>query len=164
MTQSGIYPIENPLILYHILLPITMFMLWLIFSSLYNTKRKIDIIITSIFILSSILNSIWYQSDTFPSHGLTLLCNLGIWLPLNTFKDLLLLPTKIGITKHAIFWFSIFTLFFYSITFFTFTFYNLYTENYWLQNINFYSGLILYSGYFIVLYLDINRNKYTYEK
>ena len=163
MTWSGIYPIENPLILYHILLPFTMFMLYIIFSNLSITKRKIDFIITIVFILSSIINSVWYQTESFPSHGLTLLCNLGIWLSLNTFKDLLLLPTKIDITKHAIFWLSIFTLFFYSITFFTFTFFNLYIEYSGLQDLSFYSNFILYPGYLIALYFDVNRTKSIYE-
>jgi len=163
MSWSGIFPIENPLILYHILLPTTMIMLWLIFSNEFNNRRGIDFFITIIFIFISISNSIWHQNDIFPSHGLTLLCCLGIWLSLQTFKQMILLPTKVNVTKRAVFWLATLTLFFYSITFFSFTFYNFHLGVIWLNDLNFYSGITLYLGYLIALYFDVNRNKYTYE-
>ena len=163
MTWSGPFSIQNPLILYHILLPLTMLILWFISRNLTSSIHKINFVITVTFILLSISNSIWYQNDVFPSHGVSLLCNLGVWLALGIFKDIILLPSKIKITKRAEFWFAVFSLIFYSTTFFTFTFYNFFSKSYWLQDFSFYSNFILYPGYCIAFYFDINRNKYTYE-
>lgn len=163
MTWSGIYPIENPLILYHILLPLTMLLLWFISRYLFKENRKIIIVITALFILLNISNSIWNQQDVFPSHGLSLLCNLAVFLSLLIFKNIIFLPAKIKIVRRADFWFAISTLSFYSITFFTFTFYNLFIEATWLQDVKYYSGLIFYVGYLIAFYFDVNRFKYNYE-
>jgi hypothetical protein len=162
MTLNGLFPIKNTLILYHVLLPLTMFMLWLIFNKLPNNKRNIDFIIMIIFVLSAIGNSIWQQTALFPSNGLALLCVLGVWLSLQTFKKMLLLPIQVKITKQAVFWLSASTLFFYSITFFTFAFFHYHYGVEWLQRLNAYSVFILYMGYGLALYFDINRNKFDY--
>jgi len=163
ISESGVFPIKNSLILYHILLPTTMIMLWLIFSNESNNKRKSDYFITILFVFISISNSIWHQYDIFPSHGLALLCNLAVWLSLQTFKQMILLPSNVNVTKRPFFWLATFTLFFYCITFFSFTFYNFHLGIMWLLDLNFYSGFMLYLGYFVALFFDVNRNKYAYE-
>ena len=116
--------LPNLALVYHILLPLTMLFLWLIFSQLVNNFRKIDLIITVGAILLAIINSMFYQVDVFPSIGVSLLCNLAVWLCLQTFKNIINWPTSVSLVKRPEFWLSLITLFFYLITFFYFTFYN----------------------------------------
>tara|TARA_B100000809_G_C15116876_1_gene522797 strand:+ start:442 stop:1074 length:633 start_codon:yes stop_codon:yes gene_type:complete len=161
MTWSGIFPIKDPLILYHILLPTTMILLSIVYLFLFNSIQKIGFVLVILSVLLTVLNSVFIQYKVFPSHGLSLLCILAIILSLLTFKNIILLPSKINILERSDFWFATSTLFFYCITFFTFTFYNFLSKATWLQEVNIYSGLILYTGYFLALYFNINRFKYN---
>jgi len=161
LSGNGFSVLSNTVILYHILLPLTMLLLWLIFSRLVNNYRKIDLIVTMCAIFFAVINSIFYQINIFPSIGLSLLCNLAVWLSLQTFKQMINWPTSVSLVKRQEFWLSLTTLSFYLVTFLYFTFYNSYNVVLWLDIVNYLANWVLYPGYFLVLILDV-KNKSTY--
>ncbi len=163
LSGNGLRLITNQILVYHLLLPITMLLLFLIYSQLPNNYRKVDAFITLVCVLMSIVNSIFFQNEKniFPSIGASLLCNLAIWLSLQTFKQMIILPTSVSILKRPEFWLSSSTLFFYTVTFFTLTFYNDYGELLWIDDITYFSNFVLYPGYFFALVLDL-KNKIPY--
>jgi hypothetical protein len=161
LSGNGFAVIPNLALVYHILLPLTMLFLWLIFSRLINNYRKIDFIVTMCAFFLALINSMFYQTNIFPSIGLSLLCNVAVWLSLQTFKQMINWPTSVSLIKRPEFWLALATLSFYLITFFYFTFYNSYKVVLWLDSVNYFANWTLYLGYFLVLILDV-KNKSTY--
>ena len=149
------------LVLYQLAVPVTLLLNTLIYFYMKELKKikyfVLIIGVASVFV--SVLNSVFYQVDIFPSHSVTILCINLIFFSLLTLKEMISIPVSERLFKNSEFWFSISNLFFYTLTFSSFLLFNYYSDVSWINNLNYIANLLLYVGYFLAIYFNSRKYK-----
>jgi len=149
------------IVLYQLAVPVTLLLNTLIYFYMKELKKikyfVLIIGVASVFV--SVLNSVFYQVDIFPSHSVTILCINLIFFSLLTLKEMISIPVSERLFKNSEFWFSISNLFFYTITFSSFLLFNYYSDVSWINNLNYIANLLLYVGYFLAIYFNSRKYK-----
>ncbi len=154
----------NNMILYHIIFPVQICFYGMFYHIVLRNWRNTIIIATSIFIVCTIMNSLFVQSiKAFPSYDMVFSSLLAIPFCLLQFKELVTNKSKILIHQNALFWFSLGTLLFNTLTFFAFGYFNLFGEEIpeWVFILIWCLNMVLYGCYFYALRLNLVNNKST---
>lgn len=163
------YLLENTFLVYHLNAVILIVFYLLIYLQFIQPNPKLKQQIVVFFIVSivmALLNSLWYKSLwDFPSFSIAANAFFCISLSLILFKKMLDIPTNTRLFQQPVFWFNLGTLTFYSFNFIGFVFHNEYYKfkafSVWLNYLNWIGNLLLYTFYFVAIYLN---QKAAYER
>ncbi len=152
----------NNMILYHIIFPVQICFYGMFYQIVIRNWRNTIIFTTSIFIVCTIINSMFFQSiEVFPSHDMVFSSILAIPLCLLQFKELATNKSKILIHQNSLFWFSLGSLLFNTLTFFAFGYFNLFGNEIpdWVFILIWCLNMVLYGCYFYALRLNLRDSK-----
>ena len=141
----------NSMPVYHIyIILLYLFYAW-IYRELSTSPaiKKAILISAPVFVVLSIVNSLYYQSvKQFPSNMLLIACVLIIVLSLLIYRQMLSFPIEESLFRQPVFWLNTGTLFFFTTTFLFWSFFNyfirqklnltLLTDMIYLSNIIYY--------------------------
>lgn len=152
--------------IYHYLIIGGLVLNFLIYLNLIAIKKvnfMVMLSLTILFILLSIVNSIYVQpTNKFPSNGIMLHCIQTVLLSLLSYLNMLKFPVKTTIYKQPVFWLNTGNLIFYGLTFSIFSFYNLYYKTAQVGSggyqLIYFTNILLYSFYLIAILLDSRQN------
>lgn len=146
---------------YHFLIPCQILFYGFFFKKLFVSKNaaRFFLILGGIVMLLSISFSFYDGLFAFPSNNITWLSFYLILGSLYLFFQLVQNPSEKSLFSLAEFWFAMGTLFFYAGTFLIFGLYEYFTLDgrklpSWVSNAILVLNLILYSSYFISIYLE----------